>query len=73
MGQLLVAVVTKEAPPISSLAPWVPAPIAGIAHRAISLDALKRYQGVQHMLREIHEVTGGDLTIREGAVVGACR
>ena len=71
MGELLVGVVTKPAPPLRTIAPNVPPEVAAIAHRCIEIDPLKRYQGAQHMMREILELTHGALEIDVTMLVAA--
>ncbi len=71
MGELLVAVVSKEAPLLSDVAPGVPPEVAAIAHRAIAIDPLKRYQGIQHMLREILERSPEGLEIEGEMLISA--
>ena len=71
IGELLVGVVTKRAPLLRDIAPDVAPEVAAIAHRAIEIDPLKRYQGMQHMLREILERSPGGLEIDPDMVVGA--
>ena len=67
-GELLVGIVTKRAPLLRDVAPDVAPEIAAVADRAIELDPLKRYQGMQHMLRDILACSPGGLEIEPGMV-----
>jgi eukaryotic-like serine/threonine-protein kinase len=44
LGELMVSIITSDIPLIQDRAPWVPAELAEIVHRAISRDIAKRYR-----------------------------
>jgi eukaryotic-like serine/threonine-protein kinase len=44
LGELMVSIITSDIPLIQDRAPWVPAELAEIVHRAISRDIEKRYR-----------------------------
>jgi eukaryotic-like serine/threonine-protein kinase len=44
LGELMVSIITSDIPLIQDRAPWVPAELAEIVHRAISRDIDKRYR-----------------------------
>jgi serine/threonine-protein kinase len=43
LGELIISICTEEIPLLQDLAPWVPAELAEVTHRAISRDVDKRY------------------------------
>ncbi|MBK9264002.1 MAG: serine/threonine protein kinase [Polyangiaceae bacterium] len=62
MGQLLVAICVHPAKPLVEVAPWVPAQIAAIVHRALEIDAAARYPSATAMLADIEKlVPAGEL------------
>jgi eukaryotic-like serine/threonine-protein kinase len=50
IGQLILAICTQTAPPIQDIAPWVPAEVAALLHRALMPDADARFQSAAAML-----------------------
>ncbi len=50
VGSLLVAVCVTPAPSLAEVAPWVPAPVAEIVHRALRIRAEERWPSAAAML-----------------------
>jgi serine/threonine-protein kinase len=50
LGQVLVAVCVSPAPRVREVAPWVPAEVAEVVHRAIEIRAEARYASAAEML-----------------------
>jgi serine/threonine-protein kinase len=62
IGQLLVAICVHPARPLVEVAPWVPAEIAAIVHRALAIDPAARYPSAAAMLADIERfVTDGEI------------
>jgi serine/threonine-protein kinase len=68
LGELMVSIITADIPLLQDRAPWVPAEIAEIVHRAISRDVAKRYQhagelrdALARLIPEGPRMTPGDL------------
>jgi eukaryotic-like serine/threonine-protein kinase len=57
--QLLVKMMTEPAPPLASVAPDVPAPIASIVDRALAFAADDRYPDAATMLADVRAVRAG--------------
>jgi serine/threonine-protein kinase len=49
MGELILAICTRPAPPIQDQAPWVPAEIAAVVHRALGIDPATRFADAAEM------------------------
>lgn len=62
IGQLLVAICVHPARPLIEVAPWVPAEVAAIVHRALAIDPAERYPNAAAMLADVEKfVTDGEL------------
>lgn len=62
IGQLLVAICVHPARPLVEVAPWVPAEVAAIVHRALEMDPAARYPNAAAMLADVEKfVTDGEL------------
>jgi eukaryotic-like serine/threonine-protein kinase len=53
IGQLLVAICVTPSRPLVEVAPWVPAEIAAIVHRALELQPEARYPSAEAMLADL--------------------
>jgi len=49
MNELMLAAMTKAAPPVASVAPGVPAPLAGLIDRALAYDINQRWPDARSM------------------------
>jgi serine/threonine-protein kinase len=56
LGQLLVAICISAPPPLSEVAPWVPAEVAEVVHRALALLPGARYPSAAAMLDAIRRL-----------------
>jgi serine/threonine protein kinase len=62
IGQLLVAICVHPARPLVEVAPWVPAEVAAIVHRALEIDPAARHSNAAAMLADVERfVTDGAL------------
>jgi serine/threonine protein kinase len=52
-GELVLAICTQDVRPLQDLAPWVPAPIAEVVHRALRRDLSERFASVDEMARAL--------------------
>jgi serine/threonine protein kinase len=57
--ELLLAMLTRPAPPVLSVAPDVPAPLAQVIDRALAFHAADRYPDAQTMLDDLREARAG--------------
>jgi serine/threonine protein kinase len=48
-GELVLAICTQDVRPLQDLAPWVPAPVAEVVHRALRRDLAERFASVDEM------------------------
>jgi serine/threonine protein kinase len=63
IGQLVLATCTAPAPPITSVAPWVPPEVAEAVHRALQIQPEARYPTAEAMLRALRALLpAGSLT-----------
>ncbi|WP_437965895.1 cytochrome c peroxidase [Sorangium sp. So ce260] len=65
LGELIVAICSVPAPPIQSLAPWVPYEVAEIVHRALQIDRNLRFQSAEELLDECRILLPHGFSIRE--------
>jgi len=70
LGDLIIAICTEPAPPVTDLAPWVPPEVAAIVHRALSLDPAGRFQSAGELRAAIAALLPGGFAIREEMLVG---
>lgn len=62
IGQLLVAISVQPAKSIMEVAPWVPAEVAAIVHRALEINPDARYSSAAAMLADLEKlVTEGEI------------
>jgi serine/threonine-protein kinase len=48
--QIIISICTTDAPDVRSFDPTIPAPLAAVAHRALTRDKTKRFQNAREML-----------------------
>ncbi|WP_437631905.1 cytochrome c peroxidase [Sorangium sp. So ce854] len=65
LGELIVAICSVPAPPIQSLAPWVPYEVGEIVHRALQIDRNARFQSAAEMLDAVRTLLPYGASIRE--------
>jgi serine/threonine protein kinase len=53
LGDLIIAICSEAPEPAQDVAPWIPAEIAAIAHRAMSFDPAARFQSAAEMFDAI--------------------
>ena len=70
VGDLILTLCTEPPPPLSDVAPWVPAPVARAVHRALALRPDDRYPTAQAMLDEILALLPAGDELREEMLVG---
>ncbi len=59
MGALIVAICTQPPRPLTQIAPWIPAPVAAVVHRALSIDPAQRFQSAAEMRAELNAFLPG--------------
>ncbi len=64
LGQIIMRICSKPAAPVQDLAPWVPAEVAAVVHKALMLERQKRYASTSEMLDALRALLprGTDLT-----------
>ncbi|WP_437324826.1 cytochrome c peroxidase [Sorangium sp. So ce381] len=65
LGELIVAICSTPAPPIQSLAPWVPYEVSEIVARALQIDRNLRFQSAAEMLDECRMLLPHGISIHE--------
>jgi serine/threonine protein kinase len=70
MGKVIVAVVTREIPPLSAFAPWVRPELAAVVHQALERDLEKRTPSARHFLAAMSPFLSGSLTVTAEVLVG---
>ncbi|MBI5532476.1 MAG: serine/threonine protein kinase [Deltaproteobacteria bacterium] len=63
LGELLIAIVTSDIPPLQDRAPWVPPELAEIVHTAMSRDLAQRYQDGSQMRDALARIVPGTPTV----------
>ena len=63
LGALIMAICSEPVPPLQSVAPWVPAEIAEIVHRALALDPSARFPSMAALLQAIQQIVPDRLTV----------
>jgi serine/threonine protein kinase len=49
LGALIMAICSQDAPPLRQRAPWVPAEVAAIVHKALAISPSNRYQSAAEL------------------------
>jgi eukaryotic-like serine/threonine-protein kinase len=70
LGELLLAVCTAPARPLQEVAPWVAPEIAALVHRALAIDADRRFQSAREMGEAILALLPRGPELRTGMLAG---
>lgn len=73
IGALIVAICTEPLQPVRAHAPWVPAEIAAIVHKALTIDPAGRFQSAAQMRDAILALLPHGTTLNETSLVAASR
>ncbi|MEZ4294984.1 MAG: serine/threonine-protein kinase [Polyangiaceae bacterium] len=65
IGQLLVAICVSPAPPLREVAPWVPADLCEVVHRALEIRPEARYPSAAAMLEALRRFGTSDTLVDE--------
>ncbi len=65
IGQLLVAICVTPPRSLTEIAPWVPAEVAEVVHRALEINPEARFPNAAAMLAELSRFVPPDATIEE--------
>ncbi len=63
LGQVILAICAKPAPPLQGLAPWVPAEVAAIVHQCLAIEPGRRFSTMDALFGALNGATRG-MTIR---------
>ncbi|MEZ4294633.1 MAG: serine/threonine-protein kinase [Polyangiaceae bacterium] len=69
LGELIISICSSHPQPLQERAPWVPAEVAAIAHRAMRHDPAQRYQSAMEMFNEIRALLPNGWNIQEDMLV----
>jgi serine/threonine-protein kinase len=69
VGELIFQICSVPAPPVQDHAPWVPAQVAAIVHRALALDPAQRFQSAREMGEAIRAQLRSGSTLAESMFV----
>jgi serine/threonine protein kinase len=69
LGELIISICSQHPQPLQERAPWVPAEVAAIAHKAMRHDPALRYQTAQEMFQDIRALLPNGWTINEEMLV----
>jgi serine/threonine protein kinase len=69
LGAMLMALMTKPSPPVQSLAPWVPAELARLVHKALERDPSRRYASAVEMLEAMRALSEDGFLLRAAELV----
>ena len=64
LGELIVSICTKHAPPLRSIAPWVHPDLARIVHRGLSVNADERWSSIEELIAALTPHTGDSDIVR---------
>lgn len=65
LGQLIISICHDPPPPLQNEAPWVPAEVAAIVHRALRHDPAERFQTAEEMFNAVRQLLPNGWTIHE--------
>ncbi|MBI4706220.1 MAG: serine/threonine protein kinase, partial [Deltaproteobacteria bacterium] len=68
VGELIVAICTEPLPHLQDLAPWVPAGLAEIVHRAMRRDPAERFQSMDELARALEPFTAGRIEVEAAEI-----
>ncbi len=69
VGELIFQICSVPAPPVQEHAPWVPAEIAAIVHKALALDPAQRFESAREMGEAIRAQLRSGSTLSESMFV----
>jgi serine/threonine protein kinase len=69
LGDLIIAICTRQAPPVQLYAPWVSREVSSILHRALAIEPGLRFQSAGELLAEIRKLVPS-LEIRASELIG---
>ena len=64
VGELILAICTAPIPHVQDRAPWVPAALADVVHRALRRNVDERYASATELERALLAVCGNDVRVR---------
>ncbi|MFT3775442.1 MAG: serine/threonine-protein kinase [Minicystis sp.] len=67
--ELMLRICTQAAPPIQSIAPWVPPGVAVLVHRMLSIDPDARFQSAAEVIAAMRPWLGDDHRVHAGELV----
>ncbi len=70
IGALIVALYAAKPRPVREMAPWVPAPVAAVVHRALSPEPEARFQSAAEMLAALRALLPAGQALHESQIVG---
>jgi len=69
VGELIFQICSLPAPPVQDHAPWVPAEVAAIVHKALALDPAQRFESAREMGEAIRAQLRSGSTLSESMFV----
>ena len=73
IGTLILAICAAQPRPVQEAAPWVPAAMAGVVHRAMSREPEARFQSAAEMLAALRALLPAGQALHESQIVGVPR
>jgi serine/threonine-protein kinase len=70
VGKLILDICSSPARPIREVAPWIAPAVADVVHRALAIDAARRYPSAAAMRAALEPLVPGGLAIRAEMLAG---
>ena len=68
LGDLIISICTESPDPVQDIAPWVPADVAAVVHRALQIDPAERFQTAREMHTTIVKLLPNGWDIQESMI-----
>ncbi len=69
LGELIISICSQHPQSLQERAPWIPAEVAAIAHKAMRHDPAQRYQSAQEMFQDIRALLPNGWSISDEMLV----
>ena len=70
LGDLILSICARDVMPLQEVAPWVPAELAAVVHRALARDPAQRIPSAQALIEALTPFAGGTMFLTPDVLTG---